>query len=111
MNTEIISDATCNLFESFWTEANEMWAALDPEATLTSIRSQEENDYIPSLNSGSWIDGTEMHELAAFIVRSQKKRILRVIIFIRKMFHLRHEKKRTLGYSLIPDAEGSLNLR
>merc|ERR1712117_66568 len=48
-----------------WSEANVMCAALDPEgkATLTSIRSMEENDYILSLISYvSWIGGTDAAE-------------------------------------------------
>merc|ERR1712117_419255 len=48
-----------------WSEANVMCAALDPEgkATLTSIRSLEENDYILSLIPYvSWIGGTDTAE-------------------------------------------------
>ena len=44
-----------------WNEANEMCMALDPEATLTSIHSQEENDYIFSLviDPATWIGSTD----------------------------------------------------
>ena len=49
-----------------WSEANERCAALDPDnkATLTSVRSQEENDYIVSLLDGViyWIGGTDETE-------------------------------------------------
>ena len=49
-----------------WNEANERCAALDPDnkATLTSIRSQDENDYIFSLIAGGdpWIGGTDTLE-------------------------------------------------
>ena len=51
-----------------WSAANERCAALDPEgvATLTSIRSREENEFILSLGKGhagghhgGWIGGTD----------------------------------------------------
>ena len=46
-----------------WSKANDMCAALDPDgvATLTSIRSQAENDYVFSFIDGSqfWIGGTD----------------------------------------------------
>ena len=45
-----------------WSEAVEMCAALDPDgvATLTSIRSQAENDYVFSLISRyTWIGGND----------------------------------------------------
>ena len=48
-----------------WSEANERCAALDPDnkATLTSVRSQEENDYILFLiDRTSWIGGTDKDE-------------------------------------------------
>ena len=48
-----------------WNEANDMCKALDPDgvATLTSVRSQEENDYVQSLLSyNSWIGGTDEAE-------------------------------------------------
>ena len=47
-----------------WNEANERCMELDPEASLTSVHSQEENDYIFSLLSGSdtWIGGTDEAE-------------------------------------------------
>ena len=48
-----------------WTEANARCAALDPEtvATLTSVRSQEENSFVFSLiNYGSWVGGTDEAE-------------------------------------------------
>ena len=52
--------------EITWSEANERCAALDPDnkATLTSIRSQDENDYIFSLIAGGdpWIGGTDTLE-------------------------------------------------
>ena len=45
-----------------WSEANDMCTALDPDgvATLTSIRSQAENDYVFSLISRyTWIGGND----------------------------------------------------
>ena len=49
-----------------WNEAYERCAALDPDgvATLTSVRSQEENTYVFSLLSGdsAWIGGTDKSE-------------------------------------------------
>ena len=45
-----------------WSEANNMCMALDPDgvATLTSIRSQAENDYVFSLISRyTWIGGND----------------------------------------------------
>ena len=45
-----------------WSEANNMCTALDPDkvATLTSIRSQAENNYVFSLLSlGAWVGGTD----------------------------------------------------
>ena len=47
-----------------WSEANDMCKALDQDdglATLTSIRSQEENNYIKLLYFGydPWIGGTD----------------------------------------------------
>ena len=48
-----------------WSEANERCAALDPDnkASLTSVRSQEENNYILSLCGGySWFGGTDEDE-------------------------------------------------
>ena len=50
-----------------WSEANARCAALDPDtvATLTSVRSQEENDYIFSLIDGgsyTWMGGTDSFE-------------------------------------------------
>jgi len=47
-----------------WTEANEMCIALDPEAALTSILSQDENDFIQSFTNGaaSWIGGNDIAE-------------------------------------------------
>ena len=45
-----------------WNESNERCAAIDPdsEATLVSVRSQEENDFVLSLISAySWIGGTD----------------------------------------------------
>ena len=48
-----------------WTEANEKCAKLDPDgvATLTSVRSKEENDYVDSLmvpyTRAQWIGGTD----------------------------------------------------
>ena len=47
-----------------WTEANEMCGALDPEATLTSIQSQEENYFIELFTNGvtSWLGGTDTVE-------------------------------------------------
>ena len=51
-----------------WTEANDMCKALDPDgvATLTSVRSQEENDYVWSLltlgSHNLWIGGTDEAE-------------------------------------------------
>ena len=52
-----------------WSEANARCAALDPDtvATLTSVRSQEENEYIFSLFADingyfSWIGGTDKDE-------------------------------------------------
>ena len=45
-----------------WNKANEKCMELDPEATLTSIQSQEENDYIQSLLASyySWIGGSDV---------------------------------------------------
>merc|ERR1712117_806968 len=48
-----------------WSEANERCAALDPDnkATLTSVRSKEENDYILSLSDlVIWLGGTDEDE-------------------------------------------------
>ena len=47
-----------------WTEANELCMALDPEATLTSIHSQAENDYVSSLRGDgrAWLGGTKDEE-------------------------------------------------
>ena len=48
-----------------WNEANEMCMTLDPdgEATLTSVDSQEENDYIFSLiDFWIWLGGTDEAE-------------------------------------------------
>ena len=50
-----------------WSEANARCMALDPDtvATLTSVRSQEENDYIFSLIAADffpWIGGTDFFE-------------------------------------------------
>ena len=50
-----------------WNQANDMCKALDPDgvATLTSVRSQEENDYVQSLTLGlynPWIGGTDEAE-------------------------------------------------
>ena len=48
-----------------WSEANDMCAALDPDgvATLTSIRSKMENDYVQSLiNYSTLIGGTDEGE-------------------------------------------------
>ena len=48
-----------------WSEANERCAALDPDnkATLTSVQSQEENNYILSLTDiGPWLGGTDKDE-------------------------------------------------
>merc|ERR1712117_82874 len=46
-----------------WNEANERCMALDPDnkATLTSVRSQEENNYVFSLVSYSttWVGGND----------------------------------------------------
>merc|ERR1719323_2186383 len=44
-----------------WSEANDMCAALDTDkvATLTSIRSQAENDIVISLMGGGWIGGND----------------------------------------------------
>ena len=45
-----------------WNEAKERCAAIDPDgvATLTSVISQEENDFVQSLMSDfSWIGGTD----------------------------------------------------
>ena len=45
-----------------WNEAKERCAAIDTDgvATLTSVRSQEENDFVQSLMSDfSWIGGTD----------------------------------------------------
>ena len=42
-----------------WHEANEMCKELDPKATLTSIGSQQENDYISSMTCTVWIGGTD----------------------------------------------------
>ena len=45
-----------------WSDAKERCAEIDPdgEATLVSVRSQEENDFVFSLMSGySWIGGTD----------------------------------------------------
>ena len=50
----------------YWSEANEMCAALDPDgvATLASVRSKEENDYVYSLiyYINLWIGGTDEAE-------------------------------------------------
>ena len=50
----------------YWSEANEMCAALDPDgvATLTSVRSREENDYVFSLiyYVNLWLGGTDEAE-------------------------------------------------
>ena len=46
-------------------EAKERCAALDPDgvATLTSVRSQEENDFVRSLlTNDPWIGGTDEDE-------------------------------------------------
>ena len=48
-----------------WNEAYERCMALDPDgvATLTSIRSQAENDYVFSLiEQPSWLSGTDYLE-------------------------------------------------
>ena len=46
-----------------WNEANEACMALDPGATLTSVQSQEENDYIQSLfQDYVWLGGTDEAE-------------------------------------------------
>merc|ERR1712117_897701 len=48
-----------------WNEANERCAALDPDnkATLTSVQSQEENNYILSLTDDApWIGGNDKDE-------------------------------------------------
>ena len=44
-----------------WSEANARCAALDTDkvATLTSIRSQAENDIVISLMGGGWIGGND----------------------------------------------------
>ena len=45
-----------------WNDAKERCAAIDPDgvATLTSVISQEENDFVQSLMSDfSWIGGTD----------------------------------------------------
>ena len=45
-----------------WSEANDMCAALDPDgvATLTSVRSQAENDFVFSLiNDFAWLGGSD----------------------------------------------------
>ena len=45
-----------------WNDAKESCAAIDPDgvATLTSVRSQEENNFLQSLISGyDWIGGTD----------------------------------------------------
>ena len=45
-----------------WSEANEACMVLDPDgqATLTSVQSSDENDYIYSLlSTSSWIGGTD----------------------------------------------------
>ena len=51
-----------------WNKANEKCMELDPEATLTSIQSQEENDYIQSLLASyySWIGGSDEAEEGAW---------------------------------------------
>ena len=50
----------------YWSEANEMCAALDPDgvATLASVRSREENDYVFSLiyYVNIWLGGTDEAE-------------------------------------------------
>ena len=45
-------------------EANEACKALDGEATLTSVESRDENDYIQSLLSSTtaWIGGSDEAE-------------------------------------------------
>ena len=49
-----------------WNEANEACRALDPDgqATLTSVQSSDENDYIYSLfgSYSPWIGGTDEAE-------------------------------------------------
>ena len=50
-----------------WTDANEFCIALHPEARITSIRSQEENDYIQALiqsfeNDFPWLGGSDEAE-------------------------------------------------
>ena len=49
-----------------WYEANEGCMARDPEATLTSVESMEENDYIASLTAPdewqNWLGGTDAAE-------------------------------------------------
>jgi len=46
-----------------WSEANERCAALDPDATLTSVRSQEENEYVFSLiDNSAWVGANDQAE-------------------------------------------------
>ena len=49
-----------------WYKANEMCVALDPDnkATLTSIRSKEENDYVQSISevNSYWLGGNDITE-------------------------------------------------
>ena len=54
-----------------WADANEFCISLDPEAAVTSIRSQEENDYIQSLiqsfeNDFPWLGGSDETEEGVF---------------------------------------------
>ena len=52
-----------------WNETNEKCAALDPEgvATLTSVRSREEHNYIRSMiDTWVWIGGTDEAEEATW---------------------------------------------
>ena len=47
-----------------WYEANDACMALDPEgqATLSSVKSQEENEYIHSFGYNLWLGGTDEAE-------------------------------------------------
>ena len=52
---------SCDIYSLSWNEAKARCAAIDPNglATLASVRSQREHDYIVSIGGGGWIGGTD----------------------------------------------------
>ena len=69
-----------------WYEANDACMALDPDgqATLSSVKSQEENDYISSLTLYPWLGGTDEAEEGVWRwvnLRSKKCHSLVIVIY------------------------------